>query len=54
MSFVNLHRVVVAALIVAAYSRGASAGELPAELQGTWKLVSVERAGEPSENLERD
>jgi uncharacterized protein (TIGR03067 family) len=53
MTFVRFCRVVVAALVAAACSRGASAGELPAELQGTWKLVSVEREGEPAGSSER-
>jgi uncharacterized protein (TIGR03067 family) len=49
----NFMKLGVAVIVFTAVLRQVAAGELPAELQGTWKLVTVEREGESALQPER-
>src|SRR5579871_4511284 len=53
MDFLTDRRFVFAAVLIVASARAVSAGDVPAELLGTWKLVSVEVDGEAAAQLER-
>ncbi len=53
MRFANSRRFLVVGIMAVVCSPYVGASDAPAELQGTWKLVSVERDGEPAQQLHR-